>query len=76
MQIFNFFYTYANFLPTIFKLSPNFIPKSLKITQFSPPPNPSENSFYRFFNFQFISVSTYKSGLDTIRGGFFARVRD
>ena len=39
-------------------------------------PNPSENSFYRFFNFQFISVSTYKSGLDTIRGGFFARVRD
>ena len=40
------------------------------------PPNPSENSFYRFFNFQFISVSTYKSGLDTIRGGFFARVRD
>ena len=38
MQIFNFFYTYANFLPTIFNLSPNFIPKSLKITQFSPPP--------------------------------------
>lgn len=38
MQIFNFFYTYANFLPTIFKLSPNFIPKSLKITQFSPAP--------------------------------------
>ena len=24
------------------------------------PPRPSENSFYRFFNFQFISVSTYK----------------
>ena len=43
MQIINFFYTYANFLPTIFKLSPNFIPKSLKITQFSPPPSPSEN---------------------------------
>lgn len=48
MQIFNFFYTYANFLPTFFKLFPNFIPKSLKITQFSPaplnhfnaPPNP------------------------------------
>ena len=38
MQIFNFFYTYANFLPTILKLSPNFIPKSLKITQFPPPP--------------------------------------
>lgn len=38
MQIFNFFYTYANFLPTIFKLSPNFIPKSLKITQVPPPP--------------------------------------
>lgn len=38
MQIFNFFYTYANFLPTFFKLSPNFIPKSLKITQFSPSP--------------------------------------
>ena len=47
MQIFNFFYTYANFLPTIFKLSPNFIPKSLKITQFSPPPSPSENGNWR-----------------------------
>ncbi len=32
MQIFNFFYTYANFLPTIFNLSPNFIPKSPEIT--------------------------------------------
>lgn len=38
MQIFNFFHTYANFLPIIFKLSPNFIPKSPKIAQFSPPP--------------------------------------
>lgn len=42
MQIFNFFYTYANFLPTIFKLFPNFIPKSLKITQF---PLPTLNKF-------------------------------
>lgn len=42
MQIFNFFYTYANFLLIIFKLfifklSPNFIPKSPKIAQFPPP---------------------------------------
>lgn len=52
MQIFNFFYTYANFLPTIFNLSPNFIPKSPKITQFSPaplnhfnaPPNPPKKT--------------------------------
>lgn len=38
MQIFNFFYTYANFLPTIFNLSPNFIPKSPKIAQSPLPP--------------------------------------
>ena len=29
-------------------------------------PSSSENFFNRFFNFQFTSVSTYMSGLDTI----------
>lgn len=39
MQMFNFFHTYANLLPIIFKLSPNFIPKAPKIAQFPPPLN-------------------------------------
>ena len=30
------------------------------------PPSSSENFFNRFFNFQFTSVSTYMSGLDTV----------
>lgn len=30
------------------------------------PPSSSEYFIYRFFNFQFISVSTYMSELDTI----------
>lgn len=34
------------------------------------PPNSSENFLYRFFNFQFTSVSTYMSGLDAIKMSF------
>lgn len=29
-------------------------------------PSSSENFIYRFFNFQFTSVSNYMSGLDTV----------
>lgn len=43
----------------------NIFEKQNKTPLFNPPSS-SEYFFYRFFNFQFISVSTYMSGVDTI----------
>ena len=43
----------------------NIFEKQNKTSLFNSPSS-SDNFFNRFFNFQFISVSTYMSGLDTI----------
>ena len=57
MQIFNFFYTYANFLLIIFKLSPNFIPKSPNspippLNKFNAPSPPKESHLPMLWRFK------------------------